>query len=61
MLDFLKAARWVHAAFVILTGIGFVGFLFRTRFWLPRYVHWLAAMALESGSASSRLFQPMHP
>jgi hypothetical protein len=49
MLDFLKAAWWLHAAFVVLAGIGFARFLFHTRFWLPRYVHWLAAIALGIG------------
>ena len=51
MLDWLKAAQWLHAALAVLAAIGFFRFLFRTRFWLPRYVHWMAAIALGIGLA----------
>jgi hypothetical protein len=45
----MKAAQWVHAALVILAAIGCFRFLFRTHFWFPRYVHWMAVLALGIG------------
>jgi hypothetical protein len=44
-----KAARIVHAAFFLLAAYGYVRFLIRTRFWLPRYVHVMAVIALVIG------------
>lgn len=49
MFNWLKAAQLLHAGLAILLAVGFFGFLIRTRFWLPRYVHWMAAAALCIG------------
>lgn len=42
-------ARWVHFGVVVLASLAAVGFLIRTRFWFPKYVHWLAVGALGVG------------
>jgi hypothetical protein len=49
MWNWLKAAKAVHAILVVLAAIGFFRFLVRTRFWFPRYVHWMAMIALGVG------------
>jgi hypothetical protein len=49
MLKWLKAAQWLHGLVLFLAAIGFFRFLIRTRFWYPKYVHWLAAIALVIG------------
>lgn len=49
MWDWLKAAQLLHGAVVILAAIGFFRFWVRTRFWFPRYVHWMAVLALGIG------------
>jgi hypothetical protein len=49
MLTWLRAAEWLHMIVAILVAIGFFRFLLRTRFWFPRYLHWLAAIALLVG------------
>jgi len=36
--------RILHAVFLILVAIGFFAFWVRTRFWLPKYAHLLAAI-----------------
>jgi hypothetical protein len=42
-------ARWFHAGVAALSLILTVSFLVRTRFWFPRYIHWLAGLALVIG------------
>ena len=37
------------APLALVAAIGFFRFLARTRFWLPPYLHWLAAIALLIG------------
>ncbi len=49
MLTWFKAAGWVHGALSVLAGILFFHFWIRTRFWFPKYVHWLAAGAMLVG------------
>jgi hypothetical protein len=49
--DWSSAAQWFHLGLMILAAIGTLAFLVRTRFWFPRYVHWLAAIALGIGFA----------
>jgi len=39
----------VHGLALVGAAIGFVVFWWRTRFWLPRYVHYLAGLALALG------------
>src|SRR5271165_4511227 len=39
----------LHAVLLVLSAIGFFIFWVRTRFWLPRYVHVLAALGLAVG------------
>jgi hypothetical protein len=46
MLDWFRAAHAVHIVIAVLGAIGFFVYWRRTRFWLPRYVHYLAAVAL---------------
>jgi hypothetical protein len=41
--------QWLALAFIIVSAVGAIAFLVRTRFWFPRYVHWLAAAALCIG------------
>jgi hypothetical protein len=55
MLNWLKAAQLLHAALAILAAIGFFRFWVRTRFWFPRYVHWMAVLALGIGWGLLRL------
>jgi len=45
----LRGFQFLHAALFLLTGFGFFIFWSRTRFWLPRYAHILAAIALIVG------------
>ena len=49
MFNWLKTATLLHAGLAILLAVGFFRFWIRTRFWLPRYVHWMAAIALCIG------------
>ena len=42
-------SRWVHLGLVLLTSLAAFGFLIRTRFWFPKYVHWLGVVALGVG------------
>jgi hypothetical protein len=49
MLNWLKAAQLLHATLVFLAAIGLFRFWVRTRFWFPRYVHWMAVLALGIG------------
>lgn len=47
----LKGIQLVHAILFILGAIGFFFFAWRTRFWLPRYVHVMAFVASLIGVA----------
>src|SRR5881296_352070 len=49
MWDWLKAAQIVHAVLVVLAAAAAFRFAIKTRFWFPRYVHWLAVFALLLG------------
>lgn len=44
--------RFIEAVLVILGGFGFVTFWLRTRLWLPKYIHVLAAVGLIVGVLS---------
>ena len=41
--------EWLRVGLIILAAVSAVVFLVRTRFWFPKYVHWLAAIALAIG------------
>lgn len=49
MWDWLKAAQAIHVLLAILAAIGFFHFGVRTRFWFPRYVHYLGGVAVALG------------
>lgn len=49
MWELLKAAQALHAILVILAAIAFFRFWVRTRFWFPRYAHYLALFGLVVG------------
>ena len=49
MWDWLKAAQIVHAVLVVVGAAVAFRFAIKTRFWFPRYVHWLAIFALLLG------------
>ena len=53
--------RWVHVGVIILTAIGAFAFLVRTRFWFPKYIHWLAAIALAIGLGMLPIIPPDAP
>ena len=61
MWEWIKAAQIVHAVVLAVAAIGALRFAIRTRFWLPRYVHYLAAFALVLGLASLTLLPPDAP
>jgi hypothetical protein len=42
-------AQWIHLGVVVLTTVGALIFLVRTRFWFPKYVHVMAAVAFAIG------------
>jgi hypothetical protein len=42
-------AQWIHLGVAVLTTVGALIFLIRTRFWFPKYVHGMAAVALAIG------------
>jgi len=56
-----KAAQIVHAVVLAVAAVGAFRFAVRTRFWLPRYVHYLAAFALVLGLACLSLLPPDAP
>jgi len=58
MWDWLKAADTIHAVLTVLAAIGFFHFWIRTRFWFPRYVHWLGGFALALGLACLAILPP---
>jgi len=47
--DLFQGFQIVHGILVLLVAIAFFRFWARTRFWFPRYVHYLAALALLVG------------
>jgi len=49
---FHTVARWIHMAGAVLTATAALIFLIRTRFWFPRYIHWMAAIAFAIGLGS---------
>ena len=53
--------RWFHFGLILLTAIGAFIFLVRTRFWFPRYVHWLAVIALAIGFGMLAIIPPDAP
>jgi hypothetical protein len=53
--------RWFHVGLIILTATGAFAFLVRTRFWFPRYIHWLAAIALAIGFGMLAIIPPDAP
>jgi hypothetical protein len=61
MWDWLKAAQAIHVLLAILAAIGFFHFGVRTRFWFPRYVHYLGGLALALGLTSLALMPPDAP
>ena len=61
MWEWLKAAQIVHAVVLAVAAVGAFRFAIRTRFWLPRYVHNLAAFALVLGLACLTLLPPDAP
>jgi hypothetical protein len=61
MLDWLTAAHALHVLLVVLAAVGFFHFWARTRFWVPRYVHYLAGLALVLSLAALALMPPQAP
>lgn len=49
LYEAMRGAHAVHGVLLAIAAIGFFRFWARTRFWLPRYVHYLAAFALALG------------
>src|SRR5262245_41632742 len=47
--DLIKFVHVVHGFELALAAIGFFALWYRTRFWLPSYVHWLAALGVAVG------------
>jgi predicted permease len=41
--------QWLRVGVIILATVSGFAFLVRTRFWFPKYVHWLAVIALAIG------------
>ena len=61
MWDWLKAAQAIHVLLAMLAAIGCFSFGVRTRFWFPRYVHFLGGLALVLGLACLALAPPDAP
>ena len=61
MAPFLRALTALHIALVVLGAIGFFVFWARTRFWLPKYVHVLAVIALAVSVWSISISAPDSP
>jgi uncharacterized membrane protein YeiB len=49
MWKFLEAVKAIHVLLVFVAAIAFFGFWIRTRFWFPRYAHYLGLFALLLG------------
>jgi 4-amino-4-deoxy-L-arabinose transferase-like glycosyltransferase len=49
LFDLLKGLNVLHGVILVVVAIGLFWFWARTRFWLPRYVHVLAIIALALG------------
>jgi hypothetical protein len=49
LLDMYQGLQILHWALFIAAAAGFFTFWARTRFWLPKYVHFLAAIGLAIG------------
>jgi hypothetical protein len=61
MVDWLGAAYAIHVLLAVLAAIGFFRYWGRTHFWLPRYVHFLAAIGLAVGLACIAFMPPSAP
>jgi hypothetical protein len=61
MWDWLKAAQTIHTVAAVLAAIGFFHFWVRSRFWFPRYVHYLGGFALALGVACLVWMPPEAP
>ena len=61
MADWLGAAYLLHVPLVALAAIVFFRYWGKTRFWLPRYVHVLAAIGLMVGLACIAFMPPNAP
>ena len=61
MWDWLKAAQAIHVLLAMLAAIGCFHFGVQTRFWLPRYVHFLGGVALALGLTCLALMSPDAP
>jgi hypothetical protein len=49
--DLVRFVHLCHGVLLALAAVGFFAVWYRTRFWLPRYVHVLAAVATLMGVA----------
>lgn len=61
MLDWLGAAYAIHVLLAVLAAVGFFRYWGKTHFWLPRYVHYLAAIGLAVGLACIAFMPPNAP
>jgi len=61
MVDWLGAAYAIHVLLAVLGAIGLFRYWGRTHFWLPRYVHFLAAIGLAVGLACIAFMPPSAP
>jgi hypothetical protein len=59
--DWLTAAQTIHAVLFVLAAAAAFRFAIKTRFWFPRYVHWLAVFALALGIGCLALAPPGAP
>ena len=50
MGNLFRGFQLLHAALLLISGVGFCIFWARTRFWLPKYAHVLAAIGLVVGA-----------
>jgi hypothetical protein len=59
--DWLRAAQTIHAVLLVLALAAAFRFAIKTRFGVPRYVHWLAVFALVLGVGCLALAPPGAP
>jgi hypothetical protein len=59
--DWLTAAHAIHVGLVVVAAIGFLHFWISTRFWLPRYAHYLGGLGLALGLGCLALMPPDAP